>query len=353
LREYSLTFLIAAIILALFFRQIRNPSWRNLTLMTLSMVLGIFLQYGLALLIISLNFIFVIELVSAKDNRKLLGWTVSQLIVLCAVVAVYYLSLKQQFRFGFETSPTTTFLLDAYWNGSIKSIFSLVFYNTNNIFDFTFHGLMFLFVVVIGFIAALIKKHNRIALLMLIFPMALTFLAACARLYPYQGIRQDIFLTPMIYVFFGFGINHLLKIIQEKWVVILLLLFITVITGFKPTLSYLNNPGPENMRPVAAALRKLFENGDKIYVYYAATPAFEYYYPDISESQLYISTTSRGEPDAYFHQIDYLLSSKNRIWMVFSHCYADECKIIPAYVSEKGKIELVVSDKDAYLYLIH
>lgn len=58
LREYSLTFLIATIILALFFRQLHSPSWSNLALMTLAMVMGVFLQYGLALLIIALNLIF-------------------------------------------------------------------------------------------------------------------------------------------------------------------------------------------------------------------------------------------------------------------------------------------------------
>jgi hypothetical protein len=106
------------------------------------------------------------------------------------------------------------------------------------------------------------------------------------------------------------------------------------------------------MRPVATALSELFEKGDKIYVYYAAKPAFTYYYRDNLDSQIY-GMGSRGEPDGYFREIDNLLLLNNRIWIVFSHCYADECKIIPKYISEKKKIELVVSDNNAYLYLIH
>ena len=95
LREYSLTFVFAISIFIFFFRQFRNPSWNNLVFMTLSMIFGVFLQYGLALLIIALNIVCVIELLSAKDNRKLLflEWVISQFIVLCAVVLVYFLSL--------------------------------------------------------------------------------------------------------------------------------------------------------------------------------------------------------------------------------------------------------------------
>jgi hypothetical protein len=262
-------------------------------------------------------------------------------------VAVYFLSLKEQMTVGFGSG----YLVDAYWNGSIKSILTLALSNTREIFNFAFPGIGFLFFAVLGFIAALKTKHTHIALMMFVFPMALTFVAALGKLYPYQGSRQDMFLIPMVYVLLGFGINYMLDITQQRWVVFLLFFF-TVAMGFKPAIDYLNHPGIENMRPVAAALTELFEKGDKVYVYYAAKPSFTYYYRDNLDSQIY-GIKSRRKNDGYFHEIDDLLLANNRVWMVFSHCYADECEIIPKYVSEKRKIELVVSDLDAYLYIVH
>jgi len=70
LREYSLTFLAAAIILALFYRELRRPTWSNWALLALAMVLGVFLQYGLAMLVIALNLVYAIHLLSTVEDRK-------------------------------------------------------------------------------------------------------------------------------------------------------------------------------------------------------------------------------------------------------------------------------------------
>ena len=76
-----------------------------------------------------------------------------------------------------------------------------------------------------------------------------------------------------------------------------------------------------------------------------------YYYRDNAESQIY-GTSNRGNSAAYFQEIDNLVLSNDRVWMVFSHCYADECEIIPKYVSEKRRVLSIVSDNDGWLYLI-
>ena len=187
--------------------------------------------------------------------------------------------------------------------------------------------------------------------MMFALPTLLTFITAVANLYPYQGIRQDIFLTPMIYVFFGFGVDYLFKITQKKWVILLLILF-AILTGIRYTLSYINWPGSENMRPVAATLSELFEKGDIIYVYYGAEPAFTYYYRNNIESQIN-GLSSRGNPTEYFQEIDNLLVSNDRVWMVFSHCYASECVLIQNHVSEKRLIESIEISNGAGLFLIH
>jgi hypothetical protein len=137
-----------------------------------------------------------------------------------------------------------------------------------------------------------------------------------------------------------------------RWIAVLLLLF-SAIVGCKATLDYLQYPGSEDLRPVAAAISKGFESGDKIYVYYSAKPSFTYYYRDHPESQIH-GVSSRGKPKAYFREINALLKANPdaRIWMVFSHCYLDECKIIPEYVSKRRSVETIFSDGRNSLYLI-
>jgi len=129
---------------------------------------------------------------------------------------------------------------------------------------------------------------------------------------------------------------HLLNIIRLFSDSLVLLI---IVMGFRPTLNYLKKPGIENLRPVAATLSTRFEKGDKIYVYYAAKPAFTYYYRDYVDSQIY-GISSRRNPEAYFVEIDDLLVTNDRIWMVFSHCYADECELIPNFVAEKRNVLL-------------
>ncbi len=355
LREYSWTFLTATIILALFVKQLQTHTWNNLALLTMAMSAGIFLQYGLALLILALNIVYLVDLYSRKDDFRgflLIQWIISQSIVLGAVVGVYFAALRRQMVIGFGITPTSTYLPDAYWDGSIKSLFMLAVNNTGDILLFAYPTFVFALVVAMGVFFALRDRHYKTALMMFAFPILLTFLAACARLYPYAGFRQDIFLLPMLYVFFGLGIQYLLKFAYGRWMTIFLILFSTVV-GCKATLDYLKYPGSEDLRPVAAALSERFEAGDKVYVYYSAKPAFTYYYRDHHESQIY-GISSRGKPRAYYGEINALLKANPdaRIWMVFSHCYLDECKIIPEYVSKRRSVEMIFSDGRNSLYLI-
>jgi uncharacterized membrane protein len=351
LREYSLTFLITCIILALFHIQLRHPTWKNLAFMTFAMVTGIFLQYGLALLIFAMNLVSFIELFPTKANRKLwlLKWGISQLFVLCAIIVVCYLSLGQQMTIGFGATGTNMYLTGSYWNGSLISLFRLAVSNTYNIFIFTFPSGIFLFIAGVGLIFTLRDRNSHTAMIMFAFPTILTFIMAFAKLYPYQGARQDMFLTPMIYVLVGLGFGHLLNTIQQRWITSLLV-FLIITSGISSTFSYLNDPGYENIRPIISTLSKSFRSGDKIYVYYAAQPAFTYYYRDHIDSQVF-SISSRGNPTSYFQEIDKILLSNSRIWMVFTYCYADECEIIPKYVSKYQEVDLVASANDFWLYL--
>jgi uncharacterized membrane protein len=354
LREYSLTFFIATIILIFFCMLLQHPTKKNLALMTAAMVIGIFLQYGLALLIIALNLVFFIALWSVKAGRKsiLLRWFVSQLIVFCAVIAVYFLSLKQQMQVGFGAS----YLSKGYWTGGLKALLNLADSNTSAIFTFAFPGIVFLTLTVLGLILSLQAKKRYLTFMLFFFPLLLTFIAALAKLYPYLGLRQDIFLTPLMYVFFGFGLVDLGSFIHQRWIggiSLLVLLLFVILVGFQASRTYLLDQGIGNMRPIVETLSKSFERGDKIYVYYFAEPGFTYYYKDNKDSWIN-GADHNGYQNGYFQEIDNIIASNDRVWMVFSLCPGDDCQKIPQHVAKERKIDLVAkSPGDSYLYLVH
>ena len=353
LREYSLSFLLAILILLYFNKFIKKPKIINLGFMTLFMIIGVFTQYGLSLLILSLNIIFLFELFGNKEDRKgkLLLWTGSQILVLLCVFLVIYLSLGEQMTVGFGSSSEVNYLSSSYWNGSIKDLIQFSFQKTYALFSFAFSGSIFLLLTFLGLIFTVIRKSHRQVGLLFLIPTLLAWLLSLFSLYPYDGRRQLMFLTPMIYILAGTGINYIYNLNKKSWAIYAILLF-PLISGGISTIAYLNNPGQEQIRPVVNELKQSYTEGDAIYVYYGAEAAFTYYYRE-PNSSLILGVYGRDNPNKYFEQIDDVLNNHDAIWLVFSHCSRNECQIIPKYFSEFRNVDLVVSENDAYLYYVH
>ncbi|MFC1620703.1 glycosyltransferase family 39 protein [Candidatus Omnitrophota bacterium] len=364
LREYSVAFLLATLILLFFNRFLREQNYKNLLYLALASIIGIFSQYGLALLILALNLIVAVELFFINDKKKLLtGWAAIQFLVLCAAIVTYQLSLRHQMESGFGAG----YLANAYWDGSLGSLIKLATVNTYQFFAFASSASgLFCFIFFIGFLNELKKRSDRTALMLLIFPMVITFIAACARLYPYLGRRQDIFLVPMIYVFAGFGFEFLSKLdlVQtrclpkadnasgqgKKRIIILPLVLILGFVGLYRTGEYLKDPGFQHIRPVIKTLSASFEPKDRMYIYYGANPAFRYYYRKNMDRRIY-GVRSIEKPEKYLTQLDEALSKQGRIWMVFSHCHPNEPELITQHTSKYRKVKLVSTSPGAFLYL--
>jgi len=352
LREYSLTFFFSILMLLFFYKISKNPSWKNTFVLSLIMIIGVFLQYGLSVLIISLNVIFLIEFLINNKNRglRLLRWTISQMFVLGSAIFIVIISLSRQTRFFENAQAGSNYLSSTYWDRNLSSLLNFSFNNTLDLFSFAFPGWIFFFITIIGFIYLIVRKGYFFeALMMLIIPMILTYLMALFGLYPFHGGRQDIFLTPMIYLLFGFAIDFLFNLKRDiKWILLFLCL-IPIFMETNSTLKYLNYSGSENIIPVIETLSDNVRDSDVIYVYYSTKPAFNYYYKN-DVGNIIFGTYNRGQVQEYYKEIDKAISKSESSWLVFTHCYGNECNLIPDYVRETRNIELIVSDNDAYLY---
>ncbi len=350
LREYSIVFLLSILLLGVFYRFLRDPSWRNCLVFTFLCLVSLFTQYGLALLILALNVILVVTLATRVDRKTMLTrWTVSQLILLCAMFVVYHVSLKYQLVAGGRGGGS--YLASAYWNGTFKGLLRLALINTARILKFTFPGpLPFLVFFGTGLVYAARHRDGRIALMMFAIPMFITFAAACGRLYPYRGNRQDIFLTVMIYILLGFGFEYLLSRANRIFVLALTVVFLFY--GLRDTARYLEKPEKyEDIRPVCRTLARLVEPGDRIYVYGFAPPAFSYYYRNCDNE--IIRGRDTGKHDQFEQQLDGVLSQEGRLWLVFSHLSGEERRSVLKHVRRWREVKRIAEAEGAWLYVAH
>ena len=359
LREYSLTFVVAALIMALLVRLTRRPAWSNVALLMLVMAVGIFLQYGLVLLILGLDAVFLVVVITAKRStgRRWGGWIAVQAAILVAGLAVYLLALRGQWAPGFG-GGAGKYLVGTYGAGSAGSVVRLAAANTLDLLSFAFPG-RFSFLVLgllflIGLLASALESRRTGdygPLTYLLVPVLLALAAASFKLYPYGGIRQDMFLLPMVYVFAGLGLGWLLHAKHRQAVAIIVAL-LAVAGALNPIARYWRTPGPEDLRPVVAALDSSFREGDRIYVYYGAQPGFAYYHRRHLEAQV-DGTENRNAPEAYLAEVESLLDLHSRVWMVFSHCFSKECDFIPDQLATRYSVNLIAVGEGTKLYLAH
>jgi len=361
LREYSLAFLLAVTMCLIFCGIIENPRWVRWTAFAVVWAIGIATQYGIALLGAVLLLILI---VAHRSNKTvLLRGLAPQAIVLIVVVIVYELSLKYQLTAGgFASGSTSDYLASGYWNGSLRSFIQLATVNTGLLFSFAYYTPVFLFPVFlgmfcVGFGASFCRGARWPATLLFVGPVTVVFAAACLKLYPYSGSRQDIFLTPMIYVFAGLGGAVLWSTHKYRRfapaatrIVVPVLLVILSVGGVQPTLAYLHGNDVEDMSDLVRALTPALQSDDTIYTYYASDAAFSYYYRQDTPQRV-IGVYSRDQPEQYLRQLDDVLPNTGRVWMVFSHCYANECELITQYASQRWHVELVAAAPGTWLYL--
>jgi uncharacterized membrane protein len=347
-REYSLAVLLAALLLAAFVRFLRLPSLGHACLFGALAVLGIFVQYGLALLLLALNLALALEWISSRVSRLALGrWTAAQLAALAAVAAVHRLSLGQQFvASGFGAS----YLERGYWNGDLASLPRLALANTYDLFVLAYPAAFLLqFLVLLGALRAWRTRDGRIAVLLLALPMLVTLAAACLRFYPYLGKRQCLFLTPMIFVAAGFGFQALLEIERRALAAAAVTAWLAL-QGLSTTWEYLQRTEPQHLRPVVEALRRDYRDGDRVYVYHGAVPAFRYY--DRASKRPLVGGAYTPEPGAYERQIDALLEAGGRLWLVMTNCRFGECRRIRDHTASRRPLAHVWRESDADLYLV-
>ncbi len=200
-----------------------------------------------------------------------------------------------------------------------------------NPLGFTFlYGIAFVFLV-IGIISFL-KRKDKLNLNLLLFPIVFLLIASIFHIYPINS-RLILFILPIMYLFMSEGMCQFIKYFypNKRLVSILIIIFLLVYpvsNGF----SYLIRPIlRQEIKSVIEYCLDNKEENDKIYIYYGAKTAFEYYTWDNKIDTLESVGSNKEKPDEYFRDLD-RLRGKDRIWFIFSHIVRDEDKLFLTYL---------------------
>ena len=247
--------------------------------------------------------------------------------------------------------PTKAYMLD-YWLKAgafmpYSPFDSLVYIFLGQKIDMIFGGLLSN-VYWIGFIFSIIAlifiviKRKISSLILFICPIIIHLILSAFKLYPFSS-QVTTYLTPIVIILIAFGFDIFLKYFPKMNHLVFAL---TIPILFFTLFIIKNFPiEKEEIKKTYNYIEQNISKKDKIYVYYASVPAFNFY-TDINKfnltNEIIFGKNCRHNINQY---TDDLINVNNSIWMLFTHYRENEKMIILDYMIKNG-----YSVKDKKLY---
>lgn len=196
-------------------------------------------------------------------------------------------------------------------------------------------------------------KQSRPMAVALVVPGLLALLASGLHKYPFAG-RLLLFLVPLGVIGVARGAWMTVGTLQERLpVAAAVVLGILLAAPALETYQQLCRPMRyEQLGPVLEQIRDRWQPGDRMYLYYGATPAFLYYTRNegFPAEAIAFGEEARQNRAEYRDQLA-LLQGQRRVWLVFSHRHHHEEDIIRAYAEAMGRCVDTIPGAGAAAYL--
>ena len=318
MREYSLGVLLVVLLVAGFLHFVARPTWRRAALLTAVAAVALFSQYGLALFVLALNGGMTIHLLRMQGSRKevLVKWIVVQCVLLVVAGAVVQLSLRGQWQTGGFYGDEGQYLAKGYWTGGgLLSALSFAFRGSRSLVEYAYPGLAFAWMFYTGALAIVILRRSTLLPFIIVFPFGAMIAAALLRLYPYLAARQDLVLTPLIYLVAATGLDYVIS--ADRKLILLAVVLVTLVrTGASALVGYYASGEKDGLATVLRPLISLAEPGEPIYVCSARDPVISYYF-DVRYPQHRLVERDPGfGPRDYLNQVDRLVEQNQRTWLL-------------------------------------
>ena len=198
-------------------------------------------------------------------------------------------------------------------------------------------------------VVALGKADWRL-LVALVLPMGLCLVASGLHKYPFAG-RLMLFAIPGLLVVVSYGAWAILARLNGLPGVGTALVGILVGSGLMESY-WLVTHRPlhdEQAREALAEIWNGWQDGDKLYVFYGAAPAFGYYHPryPFPADAVTVGADNRNGPQELFHAELKRLRGNNRVWAIVAHRQTSQEMALRAYLDGMGKRDLLSRRPDA------
>jgi dolichyl-phosphate-mannose-protein mannosyltransferase len=352
-REYSLAALLAAAFTLATQAFLDRPEPRQTLRLAAVTVVALFTQYGLALLGAALAAVTVLWLVLTRQPARVWGrWALVQAAALASIAAIVQLGLARQLADGKGgVTRTVRYLAGGYWDRNVESPLAFIITRSEQLSSYAFPGAVFTLLLLTGMLSAAGDRSARRGLAIVVASLAVAIGAALVHAYPFGGLRQAIYLTPMLYVMAAVGAAAIGGA-SARWQPPVVIAALIAMIGLRGVRSYYLDVGKEPIPPLIAEFVERRAPGDELYVSNRTVPAFRYYN---RESQLdwhggiAVRTTDSTSAIA---QVDSLIQRPGRLWLLFSDVPYERANVISDRFSVGGRLTTVRTLGSAALYLV-
>ena len=327
-RIYEIGCFFAAVAIVACFEFCRQPTiWRAMGV-SLAILCGTQVQYGLALLFAAMIVVLAVFMWSARFpvRQSLLYGGMIAASLAAGVVIVYFTALQGQFYAGRGSS-----YLKLLGDSLIPNVGRTAL-RTLELGELGFPSGIFVFLLGLGLAVRLQKSKTDFAGLLLVCSLGMVAVLGLMKFYPYGPVRQCLFLTVLMYPVVVIGLERVVSWIPGRmsWWLVLWFFAVAAQPGVVGSLrEAVARPEPSNF---AAALRQInreFREGDILLVGPGAYPHFLYYGKDFhhpwvrsEKSEAWMSDErawgNLAQNPPYLEQIETLKRSHQRVWLLFS-----------------------------------
>lgn len=352
-REYSLAALLAAALTLATQAFMDRPEPRQTLTLTAMTVVALFTQYGLALLATALAVVTVLWLVRSRQPARIWGrWALVQVAALATVAAIVPLWLTRQLASGKGgVTRTVSYLSSGYWDRTIESPWGFIISRSESLSLFAFPGALFVFLLLTGLLSTARDRSARPGLAVVVASLAIAIGAALVHAYPFGGIRQDIYLTPMLYVMAAVG-AAVIGAASQRWQPLVVIAALIAVVGLKGIRSHYIDVGYEPIPLLIAEFVRGRALDDELYVSQRTISAFRYYN---RESQLdWHAGLHQGRSDSAkaFAQLDSLIRRPGRLWLLFAGVQYERAQVLLDRISPSRRLTTVRELGTAGLYRV-
>jgi hypothetical protein len=195
---------------------------------------------------------------------------------------------------------------------------------------------------IIGVVLCAANKEYSAVAAVVGAPMLLVFVASGLGLYPIAtGVHEVksrfvLFTVPIALLFIAIGVSRLCEWLGGKKILVSLVFALFLIPSFYGAWSGPVFQGQE-MRPLTQFLERHIQPGDTVYIFHAAIPAFRFYTRH-NHIEAVFGRPPRRQSAELAEDLRRVRNA-DRLWVVVSHAYGGERRVLRTALRRMGKIE--------------